>query len=67
MREIIRVTADRQTLYMRVPRQWAKAQKLRRGSYLVCRCHLDGALVVNTYEKEMRNGPQTDDGEGGQD
>jgi len=65
MREIIRITADRQTLYMRVPRQWAKTHKLQRGSYLVCRGSSGGALIVNTYEQEMKHGPKTNDGEGG--
>lgn len=66
-KEVIRITADRQTLYMRLPRAWAKAQKLSRGSYLVARCGPDGALKIDTFDKEVNHGKRADDGKSGGD
>lgn len=52
MQEIIRITADRQTLYMRIPRQFKKVKGLKKGDYLVCSYDGIGELKIHTWEDE---------------
>ena len=52
MQEIIRITADRQTLYIRIPRMFKKAKGLKRGDYLVCEYDGVGELKIHTWEDE---------------
>lgn len=53
MQEIIRVTADRQTLYMRIPRMFKDAKKLKRGDYLVCMSDGNDGLKIRTWDDEI--------------
>jgi hypothetical protein len=52
MQEIIRVTADRQTLYMRIPRSFKKSKGIKRGDYLVCNYDGVGEMKIHTWEDE---------------
>jgi len=52
MQEIIRITADRQTLYMRIPRMFKNAKGLKKGDYLVCEYDAVGELKIHTWEDE---------------
>lgn len=53
MREIMRVTADRRTLYVRLPRAWAKSQQVKKGDYLVMTEVTGGAVVVRKFDDEV--------------
>lgn len=52
MQEIIRVTADRQTLYMRIPRSFKKSKGIKKGDYLVCNYDGVGEMKIHTWEDE---------------
>lgn len=52
MQEIIRVTADRQTLYMRIPKSFKKAKGIKRGDYLVCNYDGVGEMKIHTWDDE---------------
>jgi hypothetical protein len=52
MQEIIRVTADRNTLYMRIPRMFKKQKGIKRGDYLVCNFDGIGEMKIHTWEDE---------------
>lgn len=52
MQEIIRITADRNTLYMRIPPSFRKVKGLKKGDYLVCEYDGVGELRVHTWEDE---------------
>lgn len=52
MQEIIRITADRNTLYMRIPRMFKKQKGLKRGDYLVCSFDGVGEMKIHTWEDE---------------
>ena len=54
MQEIIRVTADRQTLYIRIPKMFKKAKGIKRGDYLVCDYDGVGQLKIHTWEDQKR-------------
>jgi len=56
MSEIVRITADRQTLYMRLPRAWARRLELRRGDYLMVDELPDNGLTVDTFQGYFDNG-----------
>ena len=62
MREVMRVTADRRTLYVRLPRLWAEAQGVSRGSFLVVTEIAGGALVVRKFGDEVKNLAKTGGG-----
>ena len=66
-RMIIRVREDHGTIYVRIPRAWAKEKKVGRGSYVVMKEVVDGALLVSTFDDEVKNGKGIDDGESGGD
>lgn len=66
-KEIIHVTRDHSTLYMRVPMAWAEEEGVEAGSYLIARRGPGGLLVVNTWEQEFSHGKKTGDGRGGKD
>jgi len=52
MQEIIRITADRKTLYLRIPQSFKKAKGLKKGDYLVCTYDAVGELKIHTWEDE---------------
>lgn len=52
MQDIIRITADRQTLYMRIPKSFKKIKGLKRGDYLVCNYDGVGELKIHTLDDE---------------
>lgn len=64
-KDIIHVTRDHSTIYMRIPMAWAKENKVKAGSYLICRQGADGELVVKTWDQEMADAKKADDGESG--
>lgn len=53
MQEIIRVTADRQTLYMRIPPMFKKTKGIKKGDYLVCNYDGVGEMKIHTWEDEQ--------------
>lgn len=53
MQEIIRVTADRQTLYIRIPKMFKKAKGIKRGDYLVCDYDGFGQLKIHTWKDQQ--------------
>lgn len=63
-KEIVRITADRKTLYMRVPRSWAKDKGLKRGDCLVCTQGGAGRMIVRTMDEVINDGRRSEDGEG---
>ena len=52
--EIVRVRNDNGTLYVRLPRFWAKAHLIEHSSYLVAKSGPDGTLVLKPWEDEVR-------------
>ena len=52
MMEIIRITADRKTLYMRIPGSFKRQKGLKRGDYLVCNFDGVGELKIHTWDDE---------------
>jgi len=64
MKEIVRVTADRNVLYMKLPMRWRVAAKLHRGSYLVVKYTTGGKMTVTTWDQEVKNGKRIKAGAG---
>lgn len=60
MQEIIRVTADRQTLYMRIPPRFKKSKGIKKGDYLVCNYDGVGELKIHTWEDEKHAKSRTE-------
>lgn len=61
MQEIIRVTADRQTLYIRIPRMFKKTKGIKKGDYLVCDYDGVGQLKIHTWEDQNRAKPRAEE------
>ena len=58
-KEIIKVRAERQTLVIRLPVVWCRENKVKKGSYLVCKHGHDDSLIVTTFESEVNNAERT--------
>lgn len=67
MQEIIRVTADRQTLYMRIPPMFKKTKGIKRGDYLVCNYDGVGPLKIHTWEEQQRVKKRVEECRSGED
>ncbi len=63
--QIVTVTRDHSTLYVRLPADYVKRKGIKRRDLMVCRQGKNGEITYSTFIDEVNHGKKTDDGKDG--